>query len=297
MAKEPLIFASPRSQRSALIFPMDAPAAIPAVVESKVRMLAAPRMSPAYRAAKRLTDIVVSLAALILLSPVLALAALLIWATSRGPVLFRQQRVGEGGRIFTIYKFRSMYINADHSLHQLAYMRFLEGKGGNGKVSRETLTLVGHTSYDDGRHESAPECMAHSAQELRRPLSWLRGMVYRLEAKLTHEDPRVTPIGAMLRATSIDELPQLLNVLKGDMSLVGPRPPIPYEVRLYQPRHLSRLTVQPGITGTWQVYGRNRVPFERMIDMDVEYILSRSYWLDLKLLLLTIPSVLRSRAK
>jgi lipopolysaccharide/colanic/teichoic acid biosynthesis glycosyltransferase len=217
-------------------------------------------------------------------------------------VLFRQQRVGEGGRIFTIYKFRSMYTNADHTLHQLAYMHFVEGKGGNGKVSRETLGTLGLAKHEghqahSGRHHSVRERMEHSAPELCRPLHWLRGALYRIGARLTHEDPRVTPIGAILRATSIDELPQLLNVLKGDMSLVGPRPPIPYEVHLYQPRHLSRLTVQPGITGIWQVYGRNRVPFERMIDMDVEYILTRSYWLDLQLLLLTIPAVLRSRAK
>jgi lipopolysaccharide/colanic/teichoic acid biosynthesis glycosyltransferase len=309
MAKESVTFAPPHSRHTAPVtLPIalvGAPATVGIAPERKIRVLAAPRMAPAYRIAKRLTDIALSLTALILVSPLLLLAAVLIWATSRGPVLFRQQRVGEGGRIFTIYKFRSMYTNADHTLHRLAYMHFLEGKGGNGKVSRETLALIGHSHPDAdpsaqdaaANQDGVCERWTQVTGELRHPARWLRGVAYRVGAKLTHEDPRVTPIGAIIRATSIDELPQLFNVLKGDMSLVGPRPPIPYEVRLYQPRHLSRLTVRPGITGIWQVHGRNRVTFEEMIDMDVEYILGRSYWLDLKLMLLTVPSVLLSRAK
>ncbi|MGH2515058.1 MAG: sugar transferase, partial [Ktedonobacterales bacterium] len=111
------------------------------------------------------------------------------------------------------------------------------------------------------------------------------------------EDPRITPFGALLRLTSIDELPQLFNVLLGDMSLVGPRPPIPYEVRMYQRKHLLRLAIQPGVTGIWQVYGRNRVPFEQMVDMDIEYIKTRGFWLDLKLLLQTVPALFASRAE
>ena len=108
-------------------------------------------------------------------------------------------------------------------------------------------------------------------------------------------DPRVTLVGNFLRRSSLDELPQLFNVLFGDMSLVGPRPPIPYEVALYQPWHLGRLDTLPGITGIWQVYGRSRVTFDQMVQMDLEYIQKQSLWYDLKLLLLTIPAVLNRR--
>ena len=105
-------------------------------------------------------------------------------------------------------------------------------------------------------------------------------------------DPRITQVGAFLRRTSLDELPQLLNVIKGDMSLVGPRPPLPYEVQEYQSWHMARLGALPGITGLWQVRGRSRVTFDEMVRMDIEYIASRSAWLDLKILVLTIPAVL-----
>ena len=111
------------------------------------------------------------------------------------------------------------------------------------------------------------------------------------------DDPRVTTIGAFIRRTSIDELPQLFNVLRGEMSLVGPRPPIPYEVRHYEPDHLVRLAVCPGLTGIWQVYGRNKVEFEIMVYMDKWYIENRSLYLDLKLIALTVPVVILARAR
>jgi lipopolysaccharide/colanic/teichoic acid biosynthesis glycosyltransferase len=240
-------------------------------------------LSSPYRIAKRALDLIVSATVLLLLSPVLLLTAVLIKLTSRGPVLFVQQRVGEGGRIFPMYKFRSMYTDADHRLHQIAYARFIDGKGGNGKVTEEALALAGVTLP-----EPAPGADV-------RQRGWLRRQLHRLRPLLRAEDPRITPLGAVLRLTSLDELPQLYNVLIGDMSLVGPRPPIPYEVRLYQRKHQLRLAVQPGVTGIWQVYGRNKVPFERMVDMDLEYIMRRSFWLDLKLILLTVPAVLISR--
>lgn len=242
-----------------------------------------------YRIAKRTLDIVVSATILLLLSPLLAATALIIKLTSPGPALFSQQRVGEGGRIFTMYKFRSMYMDADHSLHQIAYTHFVQGKGGNGKVTKESLALAGLTSTEADTSDDALDDLPVKQR------GWLRLRLHRLRPLLHAEDPRITPIGALIRLTSIDELPQLYNVLVGDMTLVGPRPPIPYEVRLYQHKHLQRLTVRPGVTGIWQIYGRNKVPFEQMVDMDIDYISRRSFWLDLKLILITAPAVLLSR--
>ena len=238
-------------------------------------------LSPAvYRLAKRALDVVVSLTVLILTSPLLLLIALLIVTTSRGPALYRARRVGEQGRLFTMYKFRSMYQHADSTLHRQAYARYIHGHGGNGKVDGQALA--------DGGTEQArcPDSYTH------RPFL---SMWRRITVCLSGGDPRVTTVGAILRKLSLDELPQFYNVLIGDMSLVGPRPPIPYEVRLYSPHHLRRLAVTPGITGIWQVYGRGRVPFEHMVDMDLQYIATRSFWLDLRLLLLTVPSVVFTR--
>jgi lipopolysaccharide/colanic/teichoic acid biosynthesis glycosyltransferase len=240
-----------------------------------------------YRLLKRSLDIIVSATVLLLLSPLLAITMLIIKMTSKGPAFFRQQRVGEGGRIFTMYKFRSMYQHSDHTLHQIAYAHFVQGLGGNGKVDRETLRLA---------EQAIPSLRVEEPEDLNLPhLSWLRRQLHRLRPLLHAEDPRITPFGAIFRITSIDELPQLFNVLRGDMTLVGPRPPIPYEVRLYGPKHLRRLTVRPGVTGIWQVRGRNRVSFEQMVDMDIEYIEKRSFLLDMKLLLLTIPAVFAPR--
>ncbi len=248
--------------------------------------LPVPSLPLAYRIAKRTLDIVLSVSVLLLVSPLLLLTAVLIRLTSKGHALFTQQRVGEGGRIFTMYKFRSMYVDADHSMHKLAYAHFVGGKGGDGKVTKETLALTAAT--EEQRPE--PDDDVERVYPPRR--GWLDRKFDRLRPLLRAEDPRITPIGAVMRMTSIDELPQLLNVLLGDMSLVGPRPPIPYEVRMYQRKHLLRLTVKPGVTGVWQVYGRNRVPFEQMVGMDIAYIHHRSFWLDLKLIVLTVPALL-----
>ncbi|HEU5377471.1 MAG TPA: sugar transferase, partial [Ktedonobacteraceae bacterium] len=181
-----------------------------------------------------------------------------------------QERVGYGGRRFTIYKFRSMYVNCDDRLHRAAYEQFLRGERASGKVDHNLLVQA-----------QTKQCIADSTTiPARRKHSWMSG------------DPRITLLGHLLRQSSIDELPQFLNVLRGEMSLVGPRPPIPYEVGMYQPRHMERLDTLPGITGLWQVQGRSRVSFEQMVEMDREYIQKQSFWYDVKLLLLTIPAVL-----
>lgn len=197
-------------------------------------------------ALKRVFDFFVALIAIIILSPVLLILALIVRFTSPGPAVFRQTRVGQGGTHFTCFKFRSMRQDSDDKLHREQAAKFLQGK----KVG-------------EGENE------------------------YKLVS-----DPRVTSIGKFIRATSLDELPQLFNVLMGDMSIVGPRPPIPYEVEQYRYRHRYRLLVKPGITGVWQVYGRSRVDFETLISMDLHYVTDGTFWLDLKLILLTIPVIL-----
>jgi exopolysaccharide biosynthesis polyprenyl glycosylphosphotransferase len=201
---------------------------------------------------KRVIDIVGSVFALVLLSPVLLAIAVAIKLTSKGPVFFRQHRVGHRGRQFKFLKFRSMYTANNSAIHQ-QYMKGLIS-GGTGS-----------------------EQAANQQQK-----------VY----KLTH-DPRITQFGRILRRTSLDEFPQFLNVLKGDMSLVGPRPPIPYEVDCYDIWHKQRLlAVKPGITGLWQVKGRSRVRFDDMVRLDLEYARSWSLWLDIKILLQTPRAIL-----
>jgi lipopolysaccharide/colanic/teichoic acid biosynthesis glycosyltransferase len=206
-----------------------------------------------YPVAKRLLDATVALLLLIGLAPLLLLCALAVWLSSPGPALFRQQRIGEGGRPFTMLKFRSMVVNADASQHRAYASAFIQGTA--------------------ARERTAD------------------GEVYKLV-----RDPRITPVGRVLRATSLDELPQLWNVLRGEMSLVGPRPPIAYEVESYQPRHLQRLGTKPGITGLWQVSGWSKTTFEEMVELDIEYIRRRSVALDLWIIAKTIPVVIASRA-
>lgn len=201
---------------------------------------------------KRLMDITGSLMALLVLSPVFLVISLLVKSTSRGPVLFRQRRVGQHGRPFTFLKFRSMVADNDPSIHQQFVAKLIRENGNGGA---------------QGGAKDAP---------------------FKLE-----RDPRITRVGHFLRRTSLDELPQFINVLTGEMSLVGPRPPIPYEVRCYDVWHRRRLLeTKPGITGLWQVYGRSRVGFDDMVRMDLKYASSWSLWLDLKLLLRTPQAVL-----
>ena len=191
---------------------------------------------------KRWFDLVAASLLILILSPVMLAAAVLIKLTSPGPVLFRQERMGLNGRRFTMYKFRSMYVDAEARLKELM----------------------------DKNEMSGP--------------------VFKMA-----DDPRITPVGRFLRKFSIDELPQLFNVVKGDMSLVGPRPPIYREVKEYQRWQRRRLSMRPGITCIWQVSGRNEIDFEEWMALDLQYIDNWSFWLDLKLLFKTIPAVLAGR--
>jgi len=192
-----------------------------------------------YRVAKRIIDVVFSGLFLLVGAPFLAVVALAIKLDSRGPVIFKQTRVGRGGRHFTFYKFRSMAIDAERRKDEIEHLNEVSG-----------------------------------------PVFKVRN------------DPRVTRVGRILRRFSLDELPQFYNVLKGDMSLVGPRPPLPEEVRRYQPWHLKRLSVTPGITCLWQVNGRSRIGFDEWVRLDLEYIAKRSILLDVIIIARTVPAVL-----
>ena len=201
--------------------------------------------------AKRLLDVAGSLAALVLGSPLFLAIGVAIKLTSKGPVLFRQQRVGQYGRKFSFFKFRSMYVNNDQEIHR-EYVK----------------SLIAGTIDSEEAHDR-------------------RERIFKIT-----DDPRVTWIGKFLRRTSLDELPQFVNVLLGDMSLVGPRPPIPYEVDAYDIWHRRRLLgVKPGITGLWQVNGRSRTTFDEMVRLDLQYATSWSVWMDLKILLQTPRAV------
>jgi exopolysaccharide biosynthesis polyprenyl glycosylphosphotransferase len=199
-----------------------------------------PPGDPWQLAVKRSVDIVVSATLLVLLAPVFLIIALAIRMGSPGPVLFRQRRVGLHGSIFTLFKFRSMEVNAEDRLQELL------------------------------------------------PHNEMKGPVFKLR-----NDPRVTKVGKFLRRFSLDELPQLWNVLRGDMSLVGPRPPVPDEVSLYERCDRRRLSMRPGLTCTWQVSGRNNIEdFESWVEMDLEYIDNWSLRRDMFLLFRTVPAVL-----
>jgi len=189
---------------------------------------------------KRLIDVIGAVIILAIFGPLIMLpCAIILKFVSPGPILFQQKRRGLHGRIFTMYKFRSMVTNAE---------------------------------------------MLQAELEI---FNEMKGPAFKME-----DDPRVTPFGRFLRRTSVDELPQLWNVLKGDMSLVGPRPPIPSEVQHYDPWHRRRLSMKPGLTCIWQISGRNRINFDQWMKLDLQYIDNWSLWLDLKILVRTLPVVL-----
>jgi lipopolysaccharide/colanic/teichoic acid biosynthesis glycosyltransferase len=214
--------------------------------------LTAPKLQGHQLALKRAVDIAGATVGLVVLSPLLALVALAVALDSPGPVFFRQERIGVGGRRFRVWKFRTMQHGASDSSHRDLVTRMLagdeEGTRQTGADGREVFKLV--------------------------------------------NDPRVTRLGALLRRTSLDELPQLINVLTGEMSLVGPRPPVPYEFEAYDHWQFDRLQVRPGITGLWQVSGRNLLSYRQMCELDVEYVRRWSVGLDLRILCRTIPVVL-----
>jgi len=201
---------------------------------------------------KRAFDVFAASLALLVLSPVMLVIALLVKRSSAGPVLFVQERLGRDGQPFNFYKFRSMVYNSDDAIHRQFAAMFINGDeaGCSEKNSGET--------------------------------------VFKMK-----QDPRVTRIGSFLRRSSLDELPQLFNILRGDMSLVGPRPPIAYEIENYQPWHMERLKAVPGLTGLWQVSGRSSVSFDEMVRLDIQYINSWSLRRDLAIILKTIPVVVK----
>ncbi len=201
---------------------------------------------------KRMMDIVGSSMALVVSAPLFFVIAIAIKLSSNGPVFFRQQRVGQHGKLFVMLKFRSMHVNNDTSVHKQWFEDFHSGKAER------------HRTGDD------------------------KGTgTYKLP-----KDPRVTNVGRFLRRTSLDEVPQFINVLRGVMSLVGPRPPIPYEVDAYQAWQRGRiLQAKPGLTGLWQVSGRSRVCFDEMVRLDLRYARTWSIWLDIKILLKTPAAV------
>jgi lipopolysaccharide/colanic/teichoic acid biosynthesis glycosyltransferase len=202
---------------------------------------------------KRCLDIVGSMVGILIFMPVMLLTALVIKASSPGPVIFSQIRLGKQGVPFTFYKFRSMHINMDDQVHRNFIEDFINGN---------------HDKINHGNTEQ--------------PL-------YKNKS-----DPRITKVGRFIRKTSIDELPQFFNVLKGDMSLVGPRPPIPYEAEKYQAWHLSRiLEMKPGITGLWQVEGRSKTEWDDSVRLDIRYIQNWSFIYDLTILFKTVKIVLK----
>ena len=200
-------------------------------------------MRKVYIFSKRSLDLTTILFLSPIWFPVFVLICLLIKLDSYGPIIFAQKRVGENGKVFTFYKFRTMFQGSEAKLHQVYHL---------------------NESKD--------------------------GVIFKLK-----KDPRITRVGRILRKLSLDELPQLWNILKGEMTLVGPRPPIVSEVEKYSLEQKRRLMVKPGLTCLWQISGRSDLPFKVQLKLDKEYIRTQNFWLDLKILLLTIPAVLSGK--
>lgn len=210
------------------------------------------KINASYLRLKRVLDIVFTL----LISPLILLVGMIVAVCikidSRGPVFFRQKRVGQDGVEFEMFKFRSMYVDSDDLAHREKIMQYMNGH----KLNEDETSAMAYKDLND---------------------------------------PRITRVGRLIRKTSLDELPQFWNVLRGQMTLVGPRPPLPYEVEVYTSHEWLRLSGKPGLTGTWQVYGRSRVTFQNMVDMDIEYLQDQSFWKDVKLIILTVPVMILGR--
>jgi exopolysaccharide biosynthesis polyprenyl glycosylphosphotransferase len=219
--------------------------------------LSAPSLHGQQLLLKRVVDLLGASLLLIITAPVMLLVALAIKLDSHGAVLFGQERIGAGGRRFRVLKFRTMYNGVSDAAHRELVTQMLQGE----------------------EH--------HAAQV---------GPEGERVFKLTNDD-RVTRVGRWLRRTSLDELPQIFNVLRGEMSLVGPRPPLDYEFDQYEHWQFHRLQVRPGITGLWQVSGRNRLSYRQMCELDLVYIRAWSLWLDLVILFKTIPVVLSNSGR
>lgn len=203
---------------------------------------------PLYTRTKRIMDLVVSAVSIAVSLPLWVLIALAIKIDSKGPILYRQRRVGLDGKEFVMYKFRSMRNDADPKVHEEAFAKYANGE---------------HVEEDEHGSRFKAAC-----------------------------DPRVTRIGRILRDTDIDELPQLWNVVKGEMSIVGPRPAIGYELKWYDKSHHQRYSVLPGITGLWQVSDRYRIDMEEMMQLDIEYVRNRSLVLDIKIVIQTVLALI-----
>jgi len=218
--------------------------------------ITAPRLGE--EVVKRAIDIALASALIVLAAPLLLLLWCLVRSTSTGPALFRQERLGRDMRPFTMLKLRSMYADNDDRTH------------------RDFVTTM---------------LSAEEAEEAGEEVPARNNALFKLTG-----DPRVTPLGGWLRRTSLDELPQLINVLRGDMSLVGPRPMLPWEAQLLAAPYRRRFTVKPGITGLWQVKGRSRLSMRTALELDVEYTRRRSMLLDLSILARTVPALFRGGA-
>ncbi|MFJ8455928.1 sugar transferase [Bacillus paramycoides] len=204
------------------------------------------KRSASYILTKRVLDIIGAIIGLVIFSPFfIVIPILFLIGENKGPIFFKQVRIGEKGKEFRIYKFRTMIVNAEEKLkkNKELYRKYLENN-------------------------------------------------YKLEP---HEDPRITKLGRFLRKTSLDEIPQFLNVLKGDMSLVGPRPVVVEELEEYQEKVHEFLSVKPGVTGYWQVSGRSNVGYPERVDLELYYVYNASFWFDIKILLLTVKNVLLSK--
>lgn len=215
-----------------------------------------------YYYCKRVMDLVLAVILLVLLAPVMVLITILIKLDSSGPIFFVQERVGAKRR------------------------------SGNGQTVWEIHTFACYKFRSMVKNADPSLHQAHIKAYVEGRVDTLAGDEAKFKLK---NDPRITRIGKLLRKTSLDELPQLFNVLKGEMSLVGPRPVPTYEVAEYHPWHYERLTTLPGLTGPWQIHGRGEVTFDEMIQMDIEYVRNASLWLDIKTLFLTVPAVLSGR--
>jgi lipopolysaccharide/colanic/teichoic acid biosynthesis glycosyltransferase len=226
-----------------------------------------------YQIVKRLIDLLLCLLAMPVIVPVMGILALLIRLDSPGPALFVQERIGKGGRAFRMYKFRTMSHNLDDTRHRAFMKAFVRGEiGGNGNRNSGNGRL--HQTFVNAFVDVQPKVSGNN------------GKVFK-----PAQASQITRVGRILRKTSLDELPQVFNVLKGEMSLVGPRPNVPWEVEEYLPWHFERLEVLPGITGLAQVKGRSGISFDTIVQYDIEYIEKQSSSMDFKILWWTVSSV------
>jgi lipopolysaccharide/colanic/teichoic acid biosynthesis glycosyltransferase len=251
-----------------------------------------------YQVAKRMMDVTICLLILPVVLPLMFLCALAIYLDSFGPVFFVQERVGKGGHKFRMYKFRTMCHNLDDGHHRAFMKAFVNGQISNGKDRDERRVFAQALVYSESAPLLEPGVflkLDHQGLGLTQPDHWSKSLGGSRDGKKPFKPARdsdVTRVGRILRKTSLDELPQIINVLKGEMSVVGPRPNIAYEVEEYRFWHHERLEVLPGITGLAQVRGRSSISFDCIVKNDIEYIEKQGLALDLKILWWSLTPVL-----